>query len=403
MSDNHSAPRVEAGELAPTLWPPFAWLAKRPRLIDWVIVLLCTGLQRIALLFAGDPAHWTAYLTLGITALALLWRRRYPMSTLVTVVTVASISTLIHPDFGYQSVPFAFALYTVASRQSFARAAIGYGIGVAIPVAAALSQAFFAGSSFSPAVLDPVALIAFAVGIAVRNQHERRVALAELVNQRLENAKVTERTRITAEMHDVVAHSISVMIALANGASTAWQKHPERAATALTNLSTVGRTALLDMRRILHLLRDNDADLADALHQSGHNLPALEELIDIFRSAGLPVTLTKRGEPLPEDTALTMAVYRIVQESLTNCLRYSVGATSIQVELDVDDAQVEVTTTDNGTQPAGPSIGSGHGLVSIAERAATYNGSSAAGPRPGGGWQTSALLRFEREAETAHD
>lgn len=403
MTDNHREPRVEAAELAPTLWPPFAWLARHPRLIDWLIVLLCTGLQRIALLFAGGPANWTAYLTLGITALALLWRRRYPMATLVTVVTVASISTLIHPDFGYQSVPFAFALYTVASRRSFARTALGYGIGVTIPVAAALSQAFVAGSSFSPAVLDPVALIAFAVGIAVRNQRERRVALAELLNQRLENAKATERTRITAEMHDVVAHSISVMIALANGASTAWQKHPERAATALANLSTVGRTALVDMRRILHLLRDNDADLAEALHQSGHNLPALEELIDIFRSAGLPVTLTKRGETLPDDTALAMTVYRIVQESLTNCLRYAVGATNIQVALVITDDQVEVTIADNGTLQASPSIGSGHGLVSIAERAATYQGSSTAGPRPGGGWQTSALLRFERETEAIHD
>lgn len=154
-----------------------------------------------------------------------------------------------------RSVPFAFALYTVSSRQRIGRAALGYGFGVGIPLVGALALLLTTGSAFSPTVLDPYALVALLLGLIVRNRQQRREAITELVNQRIENARAAERSRITAEMHDVVAHSLSVMIALADGASTGWQKHPERSAKTLENLSAVGRTALLDMQRILQLLR----------------------------------------------------------------------------------------------------------------------------------------------------
>ncbi len=138
------------------------------------------------------------------------------------------------------------------------------------------------------------------------------------------------------------------------------------------------------MRRILHLLRDDDAELAEALHHSGHNLPDLEELVDVFRAAGLPVHLIRVGKAIPNDPTLATTVYRIVQEGLTNALRYAEGATRVEVRLESDGVQVALTITDDGHAPAAgaPSQGSGRGLRGVAERAAAYSGTSASGRLP---------------------
>lgn len=399
MCQHSTAFRLEASDLTMSRWPPPHWLGAHPQVVDWVVVLACVAIQVAATSIAGRPADWTAYITVLLTAIVLLWRRRYPLIVLTVAVTISSIGSLLHPDLAYQNTPFVFAVYTVASTQRFRRAIAGYAIGIAIPILAALLHGAATRTAFSPTVLDPIALVALAIGVAVRSQHERRQAVAELINQRLEYAKITERARISAEMHDVVAHSLSVMIALANGAATAWQKHPERAIEALHDLSDVGRTAQGDLRRILLVLRDNDdADAAEPLLQSGHNLPALDELIETFRTTGLPVTLTRKSTPLPDDAALTTTVYRIVQESLTNALRYATGATRVDVLIDNHGDSVEITVTDNGTGKPVPSPGTGSGLLGIAARAETYNGSSHAGPVPGGGWRTATTLRLPRRA-----
>jgi signal transduction histidine kinase len=385
---------LQEADIGPGPSPVTRWLTKRPRIADGLLVVLCAASQWIAVLVAATPQTPWTYTSITLSSLGLLGRRRFPLIAVAMVTLVMCIGPVVQTGAPYLSLPVAFALYSVAARSSLSRAAIGYGIGVGLPILVSITALSFTGTSFSPTVLDPFALLALTLGIAVRGRRERLETVTMMINHKIENARVMERAQITAEMHDIVAHSLSVMIALADGASAGWQKHPERSARALENLSTTGRTALLDMQRILHLLRDSDADLARSLHQSGHNLPHLEELIEVFRTAGLPVSFTRTGETLPDDPALTTTIYRIVQECLTNALRYAVGANRVHVGVAHDNDDVDITVVDDGRADptSGSSLGARHGLVGIQERAAAYAGTSTAGPLPGGGWRVHVTL-----------
>lgn len=402
MDSPLSPPVIEAADLGRKPPAVLRWFVERPFVIDVLMVIASIFLQVLSLALAEQRPLWPGVLIAVVSAAPLFWRRRAPFLALSATVVIVAIGVLVLPGAGAVSFPFAFALYNLAATGSFPRAAIGYAIGVCLPALSALGLFLANGQTFSPLLLDPFALIALSLGLAARNRRQRQEALAALVNQQLENARVIERGRITAEIHDVVAHSISIMIALADGASTGWEKHPERAATALRNLSGVGRTALTDMRRILHLLRDNDADLAEALHHSGHNLPALDELVEVFRTAGLPVHLTRTGNAIPEDPTLATTLYRITQEALTNALRYAAGATRVNVRLESSETTVTLTITDDGHAPASgaPSQGSGRGLQGIAERAAAYDGTSTSGRLPTGGWRTTATLHLHHESSS---
>lgn len=376
------------------------WFAQRPFLVDLLVVSASMSTQVLSLALGEQHPLWPGVLIAGAASLPLLWRRRAPLLTLVLTVAIGAIGALSAPGAGMLSFPFAFALYSVAATRSFPRAALGYTIGVSLAALSGLANSLASGQDFSPLILDPIALIALSLGLAVKNRRQRQEARAELIHQQLENARSVERNRITAEMHDVVAHSISIMIALADGASTGWEKHPERSAIALRKLGGVGRTALTDMRRILYLLRDNDASLADALRHSGHNLPALDELVEVFRSAGLPVHLIRIGVAVPDDPTLATTIYRIAQEALTNALRYADGATRVEVRLEYDGTEFTITVTDDGHAPVSgaPSQGSGRGLHGIAERAAAYDGTSTSGPLPTGGWRVTATLKLDDES-----
>lgn len=395
MPSDASDLRVEADEFAVPPWPPLRWLLRHPRVIDALIILVSVVPQAVILVAGGGEQPFTAYLTLALMAVALLWRRSRPFAVLI----VLACAGVVFPDLN-QTAALAFTMYSLAATASFRRVALGFGLGVIIPLVAAQLRLFLLEDAVIPSTtLDPFVLIAAAIGIAARSRLQRRQAVAELVNQRIENARVAERTRITAEMHDVVAHSLSVMIALADGASTARLSHPDRSAKALEQLAGVGRTALLDMQRILQLLRDADRGLDEALHASGHNIPSLEDLVEVFRSAGLPVTLARSGPPTPDDPALTMTIHRIVQEGLTNALRYATDATFVEVRIEHQDAFVEITITDDGRTGHPTAVGTGRGLIGIRERAAAYGGESEAGATARGGWRTRAVLRVPREPD----
>lgn len=369
------------------------WMRAHPHNIDWVVVLLCAGLQCIALMFTGEPVHWAAYVALGIATAALLWRRWFPFSVLIVVALVASVSLLIRPDLAYQGLPSAFALYAVAASQTTSRTALGYLVAVGLPALATLTQGLSNGVPFSPSILDPIALLALVLGIAVRARRDRRASLAALVQQRAERAVLAERARIAAEMHDVVTHSITVMIALAGGARSAWDKHPARARVALDHLGDVGAAALSEMQRILRVLHADDRDLDCALHASSHNVQPLGELVEVFRAAGLPVILSRSGATSVDDPALLTTIHRIIQESLTNALRYAEGATEVCVEVAVTYDAIEVTITDDGhPHPGQPSVGAGVGLTGIRECAGAFGGVSTSGPLTGGGWRTHAKI-----------
>lgn len=402
MTSQPSPPAIDAAERRRRASVVARWFSEHPFTIDLLMVAASTAFQVFALVVSEQRPLLPGVVMAMAASAPLLWRRRAPFVVLCTIASIGAVGALLSPGLGALSFAFAFALYSVAATRSFPRAALGYAIGVSLPAVSALGLLLVDGHAFSPRILDPFALIALSLGLAVKNSRQRQHSRAALVAQQMENARVSERNRITAEMHDVVAHSISIMIALADGASTGWEKHPERAAAALRNLGGVGRTALTDMRRILHVLRSNDADLAEALHHSGHNLPALDELVDVFRSAGLPVNLIRAGNPIPDDPSLATTIYRITQEALTNALRYAVGATRVDVRLEFEHTEISLTVTDDGHAPAtgAPSQGSGRGLQGIAERAAAYDGTSTSERLPAGGWRTAATLRVTDESST---
>jgi len=236
----------------------------------------------------------------------------------------------------------------------------------------------------------------------------RRAYLAELEerarrlererDQQAQLAAATERARLARELHDIVAHNLAVMIALADGAAFTATVAPERAADAMQQVSGTGRQALAEMRRLLGLLRDSQPPQAPSELAPQPGLEDLDELVDQVRAAGVRVTLTRAGVAGAWGPGAGLAVYRIVQEALTNTLKHAGPQASAQVRLRYTAAGVDLEITDDGAgrpaQPAAATAG-GHGLAGMTERAASYGGEVQAGPCRGTGWRVRARLRFD--------
>jgi signal transduction histidine kinase len=195
-------------------------------------------------------------------------------------------------------------------------------------------------------------------------------------------------------MHDIVAHNLSVMIALADGASYALHDDPARAELAMATASRTGRQALTEMRRLLGVLRDDDGSESSRAPQPG--IHELDQLVGQVRAAGLPVTLAVEGDgdALPAGAQLT--VFRLVQEALTNTLKHAGPRARAQVRLRFDAAGVDVEVSDDGTG-ARTSVQGAHGLGlnGMRERAAVYAGTVEAGPLATGGWRVHTRLAVE--------
>jgi signal transduction histidine kinase len=365
------------------------------------VVAIVPGL--ISILVEGPSTALTIGLLL-LAAATLCVRRRLPWTTLAVVAVLAAIGE------GQSFTPaLCVAVYTVARRSTTGRAALGYLLAVGVPligttVKIILGVAVTATDDIIPAigvgtsVVDPYVVLACAAGIVVQNTLQRRRAQEALLQQRIDSARATERTRITAEMHDVVGHALTVMISLANGARSAWETDPERSRQALTHLGEVGATALDDMQRTLRVLRDSDHQLDDALHHSGYDLPDIGSMVEVFHAAGMPVELRQRGDALPESAMLHAAIHRIVQECLTNVLRYAQGVTAVLVTIECTarTGTVTIDVDDDGLPASAPSIGTGRGLIGVSERAASFGGTCVYGPRTPRGWAVRTTLRTEK-------
>jgi signal transduction histidine kinase len=235
-------------------------------------------------------------------------------------------------------------------------------------------------------------LVAVGVGIVVRGNRLHQTEVREWAIRRAQLASVQERNRIAREMHDVVAHSLTVMVALSDGASRALERDPEKARAVLGELSTTGRAALADMRRVLGVLRADSGGAGREPSPGG-----LQALIEGFRAAGLPVVLVQEGEALPDDATFRLAVFRIVQESLTNVLRYARGLSRVEVRVAREGGAVRILVEDDGgaaSDGSAKELGTGGGIAGMRERAALFGGSLTAGPRPGGGWRVNAELHW---------
>jgi signal transduction histidine kinase len=224
--------------------------------------------------------------------------------------------------------------------------------------------------------------------------HEAAARLAEAGEEDQRLAAVDERRRIARELHDLVAHSISVMVVQAGGARRIIDRDPPRALEAATRIERTGREALTEMRHLLGMLSDGGEPPALAPQPT---LAEIGELVARARAAGLPAVLDVRGERRPLPAGLDLAAYRIVQEALINAIKHAPGAaTTVTVDWG---EQLALEVLDHGPGSAGD--GAGHGLVGMRERVRLYGGIFEAGPTPTG-WRVRATLPTElRELQPA--
>jgi signal transduction histidine kinase len=223
---------------------------------------------------------------------------------------------------------------------------------------------------------------------AYRDMVEQRTAdLERERRQQVALATAAERARISRELHDVVAHSLTVMVANAQAALAARARRPEQSAEAMAEVVTTGRGALTEMRRLLGTVaRDPDDTAPPGLH-------GLADLLDRVRAAGTPVALRVDGQPLPLPAQLDLTAYRIVQEALTNTLKHAAAGASAQVRLAFEEDYLDIEVTDDGAGVSAAAAGGpGNGLRGIAERVAQHGGVASAGPRDGGGFAVTARL-----------
>jgi signal transduction histidine kinase len=215
---------------------------------------------------------------------------------------------------------------------------------------------------------------------------ERATVLEGALAREAELAAAEERTRIARELHDVVAHGLSLMVVQAEAAEELLARSPADAAEPLRRVQTTGRQSLAEMRRLLGVLRVDGAPAGTAPQPGLHRLP---ELVREAADLGLPVGLTTTGDLAGLPAGLQLAAYRIVQEALTNTRRHS-GARTAHITVDRTDDAVRIDVTDDGRGPVGS--GPGHGLIGMRERAAMYGGELHTGPAPGGGFRVLAVL-----------
>lgn len=246
-------------------------------------------------------------------------------------------------------------------------------------------------------VVLAAALIATLLGINAGHGRRQAAALAERAehlrrerDQEANIAAAAERERIAREMHDVIAHSLAVMVALADGAQASVDTRPDDAHRAIGRVSETGRRTLGEVRRLLTAVRDERDAAPPAEAPRVERIPAL---VEEFRGAGIPVRLEQTGT-LPEGAAVSLTIYRIVQEALTNVLRHGRDVRDVLVQLVFDRSEVTILVKDVSA-PATAAAGAGRGLVGIRERAAFYDGSVEAGPVAGGGWRVFVRLSTE--------
>jgi signal transduction histidine kinase len=250
-------------------------------------------------------------------------------------------------------------------------------------------------------LLSGPVIAAAMLGVNVRHRRNALRALtqraAQLERDRDQQATIAaaaERTRIAREMHDVVAHSLSVMVTLSEGAVRKQSAEPQRAGQAMRQVSVTGRQALGEMRRLLGVLHSEQAP-DDRHPQPG--LAQLDDLLDQVRSTGLAVASAVTGAPTDMPPGAELTVYRIVQEALTNTLKHAAGPRRVSVAITHGLGFVTVDVHDDGAPPAGRP-NAGHGLAGMRERASVYAGQVSAGPDPSGGWHVRARLALPIEA-----
>lgn len=346
------------------------------------------------------PADSFAYLLVGVQTIPLIWRRRAPLPVLVIVVGGFLVDRGLNYPGGWAAFGMAFAVYTVGAQLEPRRSLIVGGITVDIALAWTAIGVFV--YDVEPiAILSVLAFLGFPLLIG-RETYQRQHRLIELESrairaehereQRAIEAVGNERIRIARELHDVVAHEITVMTVQSAGARRVLKDDPGRAAEAMESAEAAGHRALTEMRRLLGMLRT--ADPKSIAPQPG--LSSLDALVEQMELAGLPTQLSITGDARKLPAGIDLNAYRIIQESLTNTLKHGGPRVHAEVLLDYDDALLTVEVRDNGRGAAAAVRSqSGNGIMGMNERIALLEGSIQTGPRPGGGFRVAAKIPIQ--------
>jgi len=384
--------------------PPLATV----RRMDWPRIARAADAAVVtALVVSGQVSVWTAdsgplaedrpvhALLLAAVTVPLYVRRSHPLSVLLLVLGATFVQFQLGGAVFQPWFAVLLGLYAVAAHAALREAVVG-GVAVAAMVLAVDVPKLAAG--------DPVDEIfpawfvlagTWGLGRWIRHRHrvteqlEARAATAERESaEQAARAVEDERARIARELHDLVAHSMGVIVIQSQAGQRSLDTRPEVAREALASIETAGRQGMAEMRRLLGLL----TGAADRTVVPQPRLAGLGELVDRVRAAGIPVELTVDGEVASLPAGVDLAAYRIVQEALTNVLKHA-GPATARVLVRAGCGVVDVEVCDDGRGAASP--GFGHGLVGMRERAALYGGTVETGELPGGGYQVRARLAVD--------
>jgi signal transduction histidine kinase len=383
---------------------------RRGRLPSALFDVMIAGIVAASgVLTAGSTPYGPAETALfgGSMALAVLFRRRFPTLVMAVVSSIAFLQLVADQQLpAPYDVAVLFALYAVVKYArsvwlAFLAGAVAT-LGVALLVA---RRGFGSGWENEATMYTAICAAVWLTAYVLRTRRlyveslEERAATAERERDHLAQlAAADERAGIARELHDVVAHSLAVMIVQADGAAYTLDADPAQARGALDTIAATGRDALEDMRRIVGVLRGTHAAEGDE-ERRRITLDQLGPLVERARSAGLRVDLRVTGQPHGLTPADELTIFRLAQEALTNALRHAGQGASVTLALMYAPGAVTLEVVDDGAgrlvMVGGPPVraaSGGHGLIGMRERVAVHGGEFSAGPRLGGGWQVRAVV-----------
>ncbi|MGW7414380.1 DUF7134 domain-containing protein [Streptomyces sp. NPDC054863] len=387
----------------------YDFIRRHPTSVDsfWAVILLGMAAMSTGS-FRSGAGLWAAVGCVFLMCLTVALRRRAPEKMLILAIVTGLIQIALSIEPNISNFAMLVVVYTVAANG--ARWASRIALGGSL-LAATISQLRWPVDK-----ADAVAPYAFAVFLTVPfvlawvlgdSMRTRRAYFAQLEERtsRLEKereaqAKVAvaaERARIARELHDVVAHNVSVMVVQADGAAYVMDASPDQAKQALETISTTGRQALAEMRRLLGVLRTGEQQVIGE-YVPQPDVQQIEDLVEQVRTAGLTVDFKIEGTARPLPSGVELTAYRIVQEALTNTRKHGGPEAGASVRLVYFDDGLGLLVEDDGRGAAhelyadGGADGQGHGLIGMRERVGMVGGTLDAGPRPGGGFRISALL-----------
>ncbi|MFH8799060.1 sensor histidine kinase [Streptomyces sp. NPDC017936] len=359
------------------------------------LVLFAASLQWIFPEEGGDRLSAAGWLLGAATAVPLVWRRRAPFAA-AWAVSAATTAQAVHhappPDVMYGGLVVLHATAALSTPGQRRFMLVGWLIGVSV------TMAHKEGTDPYEYAFQLLSVVcAYALGVLARVQRAYAAELEDrarrLERERAadtERARAQERARIARDMHDVLAHAVSLMVVQAEAGPVVVRSDPARAEAAFDAIATTGRDAMTQLRRILGVLKEEPGG-AGAHRLPQPQLAALAELVGrVGESTGLRTRLRTSGEPRPLPPDGEVAAYRVVQEALTNTVKHAYASSAV-VELDWAEDALTLTVTDDGRGPV-PGAAGGHGLIGIRERAAACGGAAEAGPGPDGGFRVVVRL-----------